>query len=126
MECIPNLTDCDAAGRAAAVTCLNGILEHLPNPALFPALKPMTAQPAQEAVVHNNGLPLHSPGAHDPDVLEGLFTRQEIDLYGFGLRHKWSANQLRDMILMLRRPHFGITYVDPNLHERFQMLIQVY
>ena len=122
MECIPTLTDAEGPRRAAAITRLNDILAQLPNTSLFPAIKAMTAQ---AATVFSNGLPLHSPGCHDPDVLEALFTRQEIDLYGFCLQHKWSANQLRDMILMLRRPHFGITDVDPNLHQRFQKLIQV-
>ena len=61
-----------------------------------------------EALAFRRGEPLFSPGHHDPVVLSALFTPQQIELYGFSLKHKWSASQLLEMINLLQEPQFGV------------------
>ena len=68
---------------------------------------------------------MYSPGAHDPQVLASLFTPQQIELYGFALKHRWSAEELLGMIKLLQKPGLDVPGLDTDLHAKFVKLSQV-
>ena len=47
-------------------------------------------------------------------MLAALFTQQQIKLYGFALRHKFSEGQLLEMMMMLQKPVFGVEGLDTD------------
>jgi hypothetical protein len=46
------------------------------------------------------------------------FTPSELILYKHALEYKWTVEQLKKVIAMLRRPEFDSKEIDPDLHKR--------
>ena len=121
-ECLAGLKLSNHAGLAAAASGLCRVIDSLPDPSDLPEPNAMTDA---EALAFKGGEPLFSPGHHDPVVLSALFTPQQIELYGFSLKHKWSGTQLLEMINLLQQPQFGVPGLDTDLHAKFVKLTQV-
>ena len=52
------------------------------------------------------------------------FTPSELMLYKHALEYKWTAEELRKVIAMLRNPEFDSKEVDPDLHKRMNKAVQ--
>ena len=62
-----------------------------------------------------------------PDMSEEdrkRFTPSELMLYKHALEYKWTAEELRKVIAMLRNPEFDSKEVDPDLYKRMNKAVQ--
>jgi hypothetical protein len=48
------------------------------------------------------------------------FTPSELILYKHALEYKWTVEQLKQVIAMLRLPEFDSKEIDPDLHKRME------
>ena len=66
-------------------------------------------------------------GGFLPDMSEDereRFTPLELMLYKHALEYKWTAEELKKVIAMLRNPEFDSKEVDPDLHKRMNKAVQ--
>jgi hypothetical protein len=52
------------------------------------------------------------------------FTRSELVLYKHSLEYKWTVEQLKKVIAMLRQPEFDSKEIDPDLHKLMGKAVQ--
>ena len=51
------------------------------------------------------------------------FTPSELILYKHALEYKWTVEQLKKVIAMLRLPEFDSKEIDPDLHKRMEKAV---
>jgi hypothetical protein len=51
------------------------------------------------------------------------FTPSELLLYKHALEYKWTAEQLKKLIALVRSPDFDAKDVDPDLHKRMEKAV---
>jgi hypothetical protein len=51
------------------------------------------------------------------------FAPFELILYKHALEYKWTVEQLKKIVAMLRRPAFDSKEIDPDLHKRMEKAV---
>jgi hypothetical protein len=80
---------------------------------------PVPAQKVNRCMTHSEAL----EGQFLPNMSEEeqkRFTPSELLLYKHALEYKWTAEQLKKVIAMVKRPDFDSNEIDPDLHKRME------
>jgi hypothetical protein len=84
---------------------------------------PVPVQKKSRSMTHAEAL----EGRYLPDMSEEerkRFTPSELILYKHALEYKWTVEQLKKVIAMVRDPAFDSEEIDPDLHRRMEKAVE--
>ena len=91
-------------------------LDEFPDPPTFTK---------EDALAQKDGIPFLILEGLDPGDLRHIFTDSEMKLCNLALKNAWSADELKDLMQLLKDPTFRADDISPGLHQKFQDLIKV-
>ena len=111
-EAISKFVDGLEAQERSGFDDIHRLIQRLPLP-VTKAIRSMTHAQAIEAQFLPNMT----------EEEQNRFTPSELLLYKHALEYKWTAEQLKKLIALVRNPEFDSKEVDPDLHKRMEKAV---